>query len=418
MSSTAQQWPITPAAAAPQGPAAAGPVLFQHIPKTAGTSFLTILRNLFGDANVLRVDAAHDRLGQQVALAMRARGAQLSCITGHVPLHVWRPYLPRLQPFTMLRDPVARVQSLYRFLRRAAPAELAELGLTPGFDFDTFLACTTPGTFAQVRDGMCRMLSGNPALTDGEAADFADPAAIGRGLDAAIAFLENSDFGLVEEMPATLALLRARWHLPLAIEECHVNATDPGAEELSPASVRRIVELNAADIALYQAARRLFHARTAHLDPDTHADSRHVWAPAIGVETGISDIPGRQGFHDHEPDNGFAWLMSEAPARLAFLPPAGATQTALRLELRLYAIVADYPAADLRLTLNGQPLTSEVFDRDGQWWLLSTPPLHFGAGVQTLVIEAPYHVPVRHLQPGSADRRALGLALCTVAFLP
>src|SRR5689334_20508411 len=95
----------------------AKPVLFLHVPKTAGTSFLMMLRNTFGDSRVHRVQHLDEHIQTTVDQIVDNDLDKLSCLTGHLPIHLFEHTLDRFQPFTILREPVARILSLYRFLR-------------------------------------------------------------------------------------------------------------------------------------------------------------------------------------------------------------------------------------------------------------------------------------------------------------
>ena len=400
----------SPFLSAPNPGAATRPLLFLHIPKTAGTSFLTILRNVFGDAGVIRLDSDHTAAAAELAAALGVPGRAPPCLAGHVPLHLCRPYLDRVRMFTMLREPVARVFSLYRFLQRADAETLALHGLAPGFDFNAFITCRNPVTFGQISNGMCRMLGDNPALTDGDARAFWYPDAIATGLQTAMDFLRETDFGLVEEMPATLGLMGGRWGSGLQLTEVRLNFTTEGGEMNDVEHIHRIAELNAADIALYQAARSLFHARLAM---PAQAAAEQLWQPPIGAETPLGDIPARQGFHDWESGTGFAWLQDNGPAQIAFAAPPAREA---RLALRFYLVNPVYDPAQIAVRLNGAPVAMQVAELDGQWCTLIGGPLRFGAGAQTLSITTQYAVPVRFLVPGSADTRSLGAALASVSF--
>jgi hypothetical protein len=395
-------------------PAVPRPILFLHIPKTAGTSFLTVLRNLFGDTRVLRLAGEYGKLQQQIAVAIQSRLDGLSCLTGHVPLHLVKEHFDKFRFFTILRDPVARVMSLYRFLQRAPDAELAELGLRRGFTFDDFVTCRTPGTYAQVCNGMCRLLSGDPRLDDGNDPEFWNMAAMPKALNAAHGFLERTDFGLAEEMGATLRLAQALWDVPFDLDEYQANSTEKGGAEDSVQNIRRVVELNTADIALYQAARAMFNNRRAIARPEPEPTGC-IWEPRLNEECNVADMPGRQGFHDFETE-GFAWVMSDARPRLHFYAPEGLGGRRVRIALRFYLITAEYPAERIQLRLNGQRLPYTACERDERWCTLEAEPIALGAGVQQLTIDPPYSVPVRFLEPGTRDLRNLSIALATVTL--
>jgi hypothetical protein len=151
----------------------------------------------------------------------------------------------RFQPFTVLREPVARVLSLYRFLRSGDPYEVRRLGLRPDFTLNEFLGSSNAELYGQINNGMVRMLSGDPRLDDPGDAGFWNMDGQPDVLRSTVANLEWIDFGLSEEMPATLALALARWAVPYRLREYH-----------------EIIKLNTMDLALYHRARTMFSACT------------------------------------------------------------------------------------------------------------------------------------------------------------
>jgi hypothetical protein len=402
-----------PSPAAPTLAAGGRPLLFLHIPKTAGTSFLTLLHNLFGERRVRRLDGHDPLVVQQIDNLVRAGLDELSCLAGHIPVHHFHPYLARFQPFTLLRNPVARVLSLFRFLQRASAAELRPMGLAPGFSFDSFIDSTAPGLYGQTNDGMCRFLCGDARAFDPKAPEFTTLAELPEMLEQAMRTLERLEFGIVEHMAGSIALLGHGWGVPYPLDEYTKNATERGGSEESLDNIRRIVRRNTLDIALYEKASALFARRLAGWRaPVAQARAAAVFAPKLGAATNVAAIGGRQGFHDFEPV-GFAWMMADMPARIHFSPPPEAR----RVRLRLYTIGSDYRMGDVAMRVNGERVAQRVVERKDRWHIveLELPP---GLGaINQLAILSPYWVPTRFLNPEGRDDRPLALALADVTFL-
>ncbi len=387
--------------------APAKPVLFLHIPKTGGTSFVTALQNLFGDGRVVRLAMDDPDLQTHLDALSCAEGSDFACINGHLPAHIFTAALDRYEAFTLLRNPVHRVMSLFRFLRRHGAETLAGLGLRPGFSFDEFIDSAHPELYQQINNGMTRALCGLRDASESDSALFwnLDTAA----LDAACALLERIEFGLCEEMELTQDRLAARWGLPFAMPAMRLNSTSTGGEESAPRNIARIATRNQFDIALYESAAQRFHAQRPLIATLQRGDT--VFAPAANAAVPLGDIPGRTGFHPYE-DIGVAWLDGTGPACLHVRAPLASG----RLVFEVYAVTPGYPAGDIVICLDGRQVPMQVTPGEPFWFTLASDTVAFEASSRPheLTIELPYAVPARHLDPGTADRRNLGAALASV----
>jgi hypothetical protein len=93
------------------------PVIFQHIPKTAGVSVRSVMSCNFHLNEILHVP---DRLWKDADFAADS-AKQYRFIHGHLHFEFVRNLLSSARVVTFLRDPVERVLSLYFFLRKQDP---------------------------------------------------------------------------------------------------------------------------------------------------------------------------------------------------------------------------------------------------------------------------------------------------------
>ena len=393
------------------------PVLFLHIPKTGGSSFLTALGNVFGERRVRRLRCAEEMAQVEIDRIVSDEIQDIDCLVGHFPIHVFAKYLDTFRPFTILRDPVDRVMSLFRFLKRAPRSETERLELREGFGFDDFIESRVPEIYAQTRNLMCRMLCGDEEMSDPLAAAFwepRDPAAL---VHQALATLRAIEFGLLEDMQSTLTLAQHFCATNFNLDEYRANATDAPGAEWTAHNIHRIVDLNTLDVALYHQAKVLFSTRVRDASvlgqSGDGTSSVSVLRVQPGQKISVNDIPGRRGFEEFEPKDGFAWLAANQTALIAFLAPP----KMLRLQMRLYRITEAFPAEEIEVTLNGTRLTHRTGRFEDNWFSLKTEAFRPNEKLNVLTLRPPYVVPVRFLHPSSKDDRYLAVALADVVFL-
>ena len=395
----------------------AKPMLFLHIPKTGGSSFLTALGNVFGERRVRRLRCADEMAQAQIERIVSDEIQDIDCLVGHFPIHAFAKCLDTFRPFTILRDPVDRVMSLFRFLKRAPQSETERLELREGFGFDDFIESRVPENYAQTRNLMCRMLCGDAEMSDPLAAAFWQPRDPGALVDQALATLRAIDFGLVEDMQSTLALAQHACATKFNLGEYHTNASGVPGAEWTAHNIQRIVDLNTLDVALYHEAKVLFYTRVRNVSAfgRMSADgtpSLSVLRVQPGHEISVNDIPGRRGFHEFEPGAGFAWLAANQTVLIGFLAPP----KLLRLRMTLYCVTDRFPAEEIEVTLNGTRLTHRVTPIEDNWVSLETEAFRPNEKLNVLTLSPPYVIPVRFLHPASRDDRYLSVALEKLVF--
>jgi hypothetical protein len=112
-----------------------GILIFLHIPKTAGTSFNHILRDIYGKSFYRVKPGGKWRKAKRLPVSTR-------CVTGHMPYGIHKKWkLEDFQYVTLLRYPVDRIISLWWFKKEysdsisstGAEAEPCAILQVPGY---------------------------------------------------------------------------------------------------------------------------------------------------------------------------------------------------------------------------------------------------------------------------------------------
>ena len=201
------------------------PIIYLHIPKTAGTSFRVSAEHYFGGDNTLNdygpgsdstsediLSAMYDQADIQ---ALRERGLKAKFFGGHFSLPKYREVFPQSPVVTFFRDPVDRVVSEF-------------IHFTNHYDYKGTLEAFYNS--ARFQNRQHRSLGG-ARPTD---LDF---------------------FGLTEQYDLSLSMFNQRYGTRL--ERAELNKGNYGTStRLQPttAQIDEIKHLNQADVALYQCA--------------------------------------------------------------------------------------------------------------------------------------------------------------------
>ncbi|WP_461208895.1 sulfotransferase family 2 domain-containing protein [Desulfocurvus sp. DL9XJH121] len=236
-------------------PTLAQDIFFFHVMKTAGTTVVRLLEQAFGPEASCALPT-HEGADAGPFLE-RVDAVRPLVVSGH-PHHLfplWERALARTGPrsaMTFLRHPVERFLSCYYFITQSNYVQ-TRVGR---FDLSLpeALGCNDPRL---ARNMMTKALA-----SLGRPRDYAAPADRA-DLDRALDNLEAMDFvGLAEEFAWSYALLALTFGFePPPITSWNVNASRPGAADLDPALVERIMADNALDLALYAHGVKLFAAR-------------------------------------------------------------------------------------------------------------------------------------------------------------
>ena len=226
-------------------------VVFVHLPRTGGTTVAKVLDRKYR-SRVLHLETLWKPLASVGDLPFDERAAA-RVVTGHVHYGV-HEYIPRECVYvTMLREPVARIASMYRFIRGNPKHWLHDELVRSEMGLEEFAeTAADPG----VDNHQTRLIAG---IGSGE---FGQPQSE-LGADALETAKRNlrafEVVGLTERFDESFILLRRAlgWRLPMYMS---VNAARTEGERLDGRALATIRERNRLDLELYDFGRELFAA--------------------------------------------------------------------------------------------------------------------------------------------------------------
>lgn len=231
-------------------------IVFLHLPKTAGQTFMSILLRQY-PSGVVRLEPDREtdprwlRLPEQVREADR-EGAKV--IAGHFRYGVHRWIERPCRYITFLREPIDRVISHYYYqLEHPENPQHDLLRGIPG----GLAGAVTHDEYTQLQNMQTRMLAGLPE--DGDLASEREPSDAEMLARAKRNLERCAIVGLTERFDETLVMMAATfaWRTP-AYAPRNTTKGRPEVDTLPPDVVELVRERNALDLALYEHARVLF----------------------------------------------------------------------------------------------------------------------------------------------------------------
>lgn len=228
-----------------------GCLVFIHIPKTAGQTLHFVALRGYPEQETIHcniLDRPVDEEMQKIPVSERSR-ARL--VWGHIPYGVHRQIPRRCEYLTMLREPTARVISVYKHIRKTPGHELHHRLEEEQVGLELYVESAMDG--GQTENSQTRQLSGRQfGALDRDALDEAK-----RNLEKFLLI------GLTERFEESFVMLRRSLglHTPPLYVYRNVNVSTP--LEVSEQAISLIRDRNALDLDLYDFARNLFDDRVA-----------------------------------------------------------------------------------------------------------------------------------------------------------
>jgi hypothetical protein len=243
---------------------AAASTLFVHIPKTGGTSFVNAFRSTLEPGSVVIYQD-----NEALAGFHAARGPEelpvAKLIAGHLPLPEFRAKGYSGWAIAVVRSPVDRMLSMYRYLQSSTHPDHESLKFETSAHFLDYLR--NSNWYVNVQ---CRMLSGQPSFAE-----------------ACESLLRERLLVVpLEQIDRLAATLTAAWDEPLVLPRHNVTDTAQTIEDQP--LFEEATDLYQEDLLLYQrivevAEDMLVRAQNAVEDGEIHFE-RKPMAPAVVVE--------------------------------------------------------------------------------------------------------------------------------------
>lgn len=221
-------------------PVEADRVIFIHIPKAAGQTLHSIVARQYSPSQIVAVQG---RLGHTAPLSVE-QAAQAKMIIGlvHYGLH---EQLPGASTYaTVLREPVRRVISLYRYILSTPSHHLHEEVTADGL-----VGFVSREEDEEIENGQTRQIAGVPEGS-------LDGASLARAKQNLVDSFCTA--GLVERFDESILLLKRQlsWTMPFYVQK-NVNKEQLG-DEVTDETLEIIRARNVLDSELYDFARDLF----------------------------------------------------------------------------------------------------------------------------------------------------------------
>lgn len=343
------------------------PVFFLHIPKVAGTSVRHALEGCLYPHEWRRLEDLKAEIGPASVQSM-PNGIQF--VSGHVPIWYREAFKRRARTLVILRHPVERALSTYRFWKGLPlpPAddvsdEAVLLRTMKDVSLEEF-ACNEAGVWRGAISNYGTWLLGHHTPWD-----------LSVGFDPSMAPLarerlrEIEMIGLTERLPESMQLIAQELGIPYTRPLAALNASSPHHEidRAPPSIARAIADANEHDLALWDDANCELDARLKRrsngprLAPITSEARFSPLAVGDRFELALGQDPLIcEGWLPPEKDNFGSWRFAVAPgpAELYVRWPTCNDRLALVIESPFAAENFDY--SSLEICVDDQPINQTV----------------------------------------------------------
>lgn len=248
------------------GAAAERCTIFVHVPKAAGMSVYRALRWKY-PTQTIQLDTLRKPLDQVAESIPHETLRDLRVVSGHHHFGMHEYISTQCDYVTLLREPVARVVSMYHFILGNPKHWLHDELVRSGMDLEAFVrTAADPG----VDNQQTRLISGRDS---GRLGPWQQPPALASdALEEAKRNLERFlVVGLTERFDESFLMIARSlgWRLPMYVR---TNTTPTPKRPATQGALDLIRERNQADLQLYEFARALFLAAVDERGPALRRD--------------------------------------------------------------------------------------------------------------------------------------------------